>query len=121
MEHSIDELITKIEELDSKSSQTLISEVESLLRGINNKQAIPEHLTGKVYWILTRIDKKREYFVDSEVPYIVIQLVKKITSGQKANTGTTLNEGYNCMKKSFHDSHAAYKIIGKFSIPLFRI
>ena len=50
MEHSIDELITKIEELDSKSSQTLISEVESLLRGINNKQAIPEHLTGKVYY-----------------------------------------------------------------------
>lgn len=121
MEYNINYLIRKIEKLNSNSPKNHIREIESLLRDINNQQAIPKHLYKKLALALIKVDEKREYFSGTNVHNTVIHLIDKMNSKPKVNSGEMLANGYNYMRKSFYDPNAAYKILTKFGIPLFPI
>lgn len=121
MEYNINDLIRKIEKLNSNSPKSHIQEIESLLRDINNQHYIPNHLYRKLTLALIKVGEKREYFINTNVPNTVIHLIEKMKSIPKANAGKMLANGSEYMRKAFYDSNAAYKILTKIGIPLFRI
>ncbi len=117
MKYAIEKLREKLEEINTDSTSEQIIGIESLLRGINSHDVIPEHLHRELASVIYEIDKKSEYFKNSNVPYFVIRLINKL-KGRKANAGEILENGQRKQNNDINDPNAAYKILRKTGIPL---
>ena len=133
MDSYIEDLKTKVNKLKSNPSSQLIKEIESLLRDIRRREDIPQDLKRKLAPVINQLGAAYKYEMGSEIPYLVISVIDKITSSQgsktssnqplfgritNVNAGQTAACGLNKMRSDIKNKLSAFNILGNFGIKL---
>lgn len=133
MDSYIEDLKSKVNKLKSNPSSQLIKEIESLLRDIRRREDIPQDLKMKLAKVINQLGAAYKYEMGSEIPYLVISVIDKITSSQGSKTSsnqplfgrlTNVNAGQNAacglakMKSDIRNKLSAFNILGNFGIKL---
>lgn len=135
MDSYIEDLKLKVNRLMSSPSSQLIKEIESLLRDIKRRDEIPQDLKRKLAPIINQLGASYRYEMGSDIPYLVISVIDKITSTQGSKTSgsqslsangqrTAVNAGQTAvcgqakMKSDIKNKLSAFNILGNFGIKL---
>ena len=86
MDSYIEDLRVKVNRLKSSPSSQLLKEIESLLRDIKRRDEIPQDLKRKLAPIINQLGAYYRYEMGSDIPYLVISVIDKITSTQGPKT-----------------------------------